>query len=363
MTPDGRCVAFANSSSPYCLYVWDSQSATRIYTNQQSTPYVNVSISPDGHWLAYIYTSALTLNAVDLIAKTNCVISSIGSGWSILPRAGLQFSSDGRFLAYSTVTNSGLAARSVYLYDFQTGSNLLVSRSFNSIGAPNNASDSPVISADGRFVAYRSFASNCVPGDFNEVPDVFLYDRLTGATTLLSVNQSGTNTANNRSLMPVFSGDGRTLVFQSWASDLLAQDFNRGADLFAFKPSTDSDGDGMDDQWELDYFGTLARDGTGDFDGDGATDLFEFLTGTDPTDPTSVFRAKIVYMGTTGQYPVIIWPLAPGKSYRVQFKNDLMDPDWQDLNGNVTLMAGTGYATDLAPAAGQRFYRIVLVND
>jgi hypothetical protein len=304
---------------------------------------------------------------VDLLTYSNWQVS-VGPFPS---QPGFGFSGDGRFLVYVTGARNDpydeFWTNNIFLYDCQSGTNLPVSRRFDAPGIPNRASDSPVISADGRFVAYRSFASNCVPGDFNEVPDVFLYDRLTGATTLLSVKQSGTNTANNRSLMPVFSGDGQTLVFQSWASDLLAQDFNQGSDLFALKLSapaiTDSDGDGMDDQWELDYFGTLARDGTGDFDGDGATDLFEFLTGTDPTDPKSVFRAEIVYTGVAGQAPVITWPLAPGKSYRVQFKNDLMDPAWQDLNGNVVLIDGTGHATDLAPAAGRRFYRIVLVNN
>jgi hypothetical protein len=309
----------------------------------------------------------LSLGALDLVAKTNWLVSF---GMYGVTHPGLQFSADGRFLAYATtavnVSADTNATQDIYLYDFQTGTNLLVSRRFNSSGTPNGSSDSPGISADGRYVAYRSFANNCVPNDINDVSDVFLYDRLTGTTMLLSANSSGTATANQSSFTPVFSGDGQTLLLQSWSSDLIAQDGNESGDLFALKLSApaiiDSDGDGMDDQWELDYFGTLARDATGDYDSDGGTDLNEFLAGTDPTDPTSVFRARIVHSGPAAQTPVITWPAVPGKSYQIQFKNDLNDASWQNFNGNVILLGNQGSAYDLVPAAGQRFYRIVIVN-
>jgi len=82
---------------------------------------------------------------------------------------------------------------------------------------------------------------------------------------------------------PVLGGDGRTVLFQSFASDLVAQDFNNNRDIFVLRlGSGDSDGDGLDDDWELAYFGTLARDGTGDFDGGGQTDLAEYRAGTNP---------------------------------------------------------------------------------
>ena len=63
-----------------------------------------------------------------------------------------------------------------------------MSRSCQWNGAANGASDSATISADGRFIAYRSFASDVVPNDTNGVPDVFLYDRSSGITSLLSLS-------------------------------------------------------------------------------------------------------------------------------------------------------------------------------
>ena len=73
--------------------------------------------------------------------------------------------------------------------------------------------------------------------------------------------------------------------------------------------NTDSDGDGLDDQWELDNFGTLERDGSGDFDGDGISDLDEFLNGTDPTvgngPSTPVIESPLFDAEITSLQPVL----------------------------------------------------------
>jgi hypothetical protein len=262
---------------------------------------------------------------VDLVLNLNSIIGVSGL---FLSHAGLQFSGDGRFLTYAAATNtSPLATQNVYLYDFQSGTNLLISTSFNSSSAANTNSDSPTISPDGRFVAYRSFASNIVPGDSNNVADLFIYDRSNAATILVSVNESGDSTANDRSLKPVFSGDSQTLFLQSWASDLDTNDFNSGSDIFALDltalPVTVSNGGGS-------------------------------------TNSASVFYAQLFPAGSFAQNPVLSWPLASGKTYQVQFKDDLGDPVWQDLPGNITFIGDTGYVTDFSPPPDKRFYRIVL---
>src|SRR5262249_10955937 len=134
-------------------------------------------------------------------------------------------------------------------------------------------------------------------------------------------------------------------AFQSFASDLTPDDFNDTRDLFVVTlGGLDSDGDGMEDDWEMAYFGTLARDGTGDFDGDGSSDLAEFRAGTDPTNMGSVFRVLMVT--TTAGQPsgmerttILWWNATPGRTYRVQTK-ETVEASWIDLPGEV-VAAGT----------------------
>ena len=83
----------------------------------------------------------------------------------------------------------------------------------------------PALSADGRYAAFSSLASNLVPADTNEKDDVFVRDRLTGQTTRVSVASDGTE-ANGMSFETAISGDGRYVVFASWATNLVSGDTN-----------------------------------------------------------------------------------------------------------------------------------------
>src|SRR5207249_3353675 len=115
--------------------------------------------------------------------------------------------------------------------------------------------------------------------------DVFLRDLTAGATLILSQNYLASGSGNRLSANSILSSDGSAIAFESYASDLAVGDFNQSKDVFLFRISAaDSDGDGLPDDWEMAYFGDLTRDGTGDFDGDGQSDLAEFRAGTNPTD-------------------------------------------------------------------------------
>jgi Tol biopolymer transport system component len=98
-------------------------------------------------------------------------------------------------------------------------------------GQPNNGSYAPSISADGRFVAFESDASNLVDDDTNNLSDVFVRDTERNETKRVSVTNAGAQ-ANGASFAPSISADGRYVAFQSSASNLVAGDTNNARDIF-----------------------------------------------------------------------------------------------------------------------------------
>jgi|GEM_PF-2746661 len=95
----------------------------------------------------------------------------------------------------------------------------------------NDKSSSPYISANGNYIVYESSADNLVAKDVNKNQDIFLYDRETGQTELISVN-SKNEQANGYSQTPSVSDDGRFVVFESSATNLVPGDDNEKSDIF-----------------------------------------------------------------------------------------------------------------------------------
>jgi hypothetical protein len=99
-----------------------------------------------------------------------------------------------------------------------------------------NSSSNPSFSRDGRYLAFQSFANDIVPNDNNrdggDDSDVFVRDLQTGTTTLVSVNSAGTGTGDRSSESPQISANGRFVVFVSGATNLDAGAVSAGGDVF-----------------------------------------------------------------------------------------------------------------------------------
>ena len=147
---------------------------------------------------------------------------------------GVAITPDGRFVAFesaaSNLVPSDSNGREIFVRDRWSGTTERVA--VDNLGnQANGMSEHPSISADGRFVAFDSPASNLVVGDTNGAGDVFVHDRQTGTTTRASVGPGGIE-ANGESLNPMLSANGMLVAFHSTASNLVAGDINGTWDVF-----------------------------------------------------------------------------------------------------------------------------------
>ncbi len=206
---------------------------------QTNGPSSNPSVSADGRYVAFeSFAANLVANDTNLSsdifvkdrvtgAITRVSLKSDGTqatGDSHSPR----ITPDGRFVVFSSEaplvdddTNSCApsgSCRDIYVHDRTTGTTTRASVASDGTQG-DKPSDSPAISADGRYVVFSSSATNLVAGDTNGVPDIFLRDLVAGTTTRLSV-PAGSGEANAASTTPSISSDGQIVLFTSIASNL-----------------------------------------------------------------------------------------------------------------------------------------------
>lgn len=144
-------------------------------------------------------------------------------------------SADGRFVAFQShatnlVSDDNNSAPDVFVYDRDTSETTLISVGFGGVPA-NSRSGDPALSPDGRYVAFYSAANNLVAWDMNDAFDVFVHDRVTGQTSLVSVSSSGRQ-GNASSGGASISRHGRYVAFYSWADNLVRADENGVLDVF-----------------------------------------------------------------------------------------------------------------------------------
>src|SRR5438477_2219980 len=201
MTPDGHFVLFESRASNLALN--DLNNASDLFVRD-------------------LVSGVTTLVTRDRFGSA----SALGGGPVFADTA--RISDDGRWVAFSSsatnlIANDNNQRTDVFLRDLVNRTNILVSVATNGIPANNN-SGSPALSADGRFVAFQSAANNLVVNNKLVTNNVYVRDVAARTTTLVSVNQAGTFNPTNSSFGPVISTDGRYVAFQSFANDLVTND-------------------------------------------------------------------------------------------------------------------------------------------
>ncbi len=195
------------------------------------------SISSDGQLVAFVSLATNLVAGVSgqqiyvrdrLTGQTTLASKSstgvIGDGVSSAPA----LSADGRYVAFlSASTNlvAGSSGTQIYLQDRQTGLTTLISQDNSATPVPGNGvSAAPTISSDGRFVAFASLSTNLVAG-VGANQQIYIHDRLAsvnGVTSLISKDTVTTAAGNGTSSAPSLSGDGRFVAFVSAATNIVA---------------------------------------------------------------------------------------------------------------------------------------------
>lgn len=314
ITPDGRYLAFSSDSSN--LVDGDLNASSDVFVRDMAlgtTNLVSVSssgdqgisasrlpaISANGRYVAFssmasnlvagdtnacvrprafYFSGALCRDVFvhDRVAGSTSRVSVSSSGKQADGDSGsglVSMSADGRYVAFeSDATNlvpddtnacvatrvvlagfgTGTPCRDVFVHDRLTHATTRVSVS-SSGEQGDEDSDSPHMSADGRYVFFTSRATNLVRGDTNGTWDAFLHDRLTRATSRVSVSPSGEQ-GDSFSFAGALSSDGRFLVFISSASNFAPGDTNDTSDVFVYdrvtrvitRVSVSSSGEGGD---------------------------------------------------------------------------------------------------------------------
>ena len=195
VSADGRYVAFQSDAAN--LVVGDTNSISDVFVHdRQSGTTQRVSVNSAGVQ---------------------------GNSFSVTP----SISADGRYVSFTSSSSNLVGGdtngtQDIFVHDRQSGTTERVSVSSNGVQG-DSFSIRPSISADGRFVAFECRSRNLVGGDTNETDDIFVHDLQSGTTEIVSVNSGGAQ-GNDLSADPSISADGRYVAFWSWASNLVGGD-------------------------------------------------------------------------------------------------------------------------------------------
>ena len=257
----GRYVAFESrasdlgpedSNNDWDIYVWDRKKESRV---RASLPFdgdpasgagLNASLSANGRYVAFQSSTTVMVDGGEVDFDSDIFLHDLKTGvttWVSVDSAGSELtgqshnpfvSANGRWIVFQSTAAFDPADDNgtvdIYLHDRKKGATLLVSADSN--GAPvQGDSIGASVSANGRYVVFESSASDLVADDGNGLTDVFLRDVKLGITTRLSVNAAGEE-GDGTSQSAMISGNGRFVAFSSRATNLVEDDGTSIADVF-----------------------------------------------------------------------------------------------------------------------------------
>lgn len=314
---DGRFTFYSTDSSP-AYFRRDNDAGT----NLSLSTIAGSLISDDGQRAVYGVSStravianletgltnnvavapiALSANGQVIVSSTialNLAIQDMLAGSSNsfpIPTTTASISADGQIIAYEARGFLGkLPYAQVALVNPTSGTTNLISARAGSSENGNGWSGAPVISRDGRFIAFESWATDLVPNDTNQTKDVYLYDRLTA--TLKQINAGGGPSFN-----PFFGDDSATLFFHNGKA-------SGAVDIYAMT---------------LDRF---------------------------------ILAIQSVQFEPNGS-PRITWTSQSNATYQLEYKNSIDDPTWNPIGAQLPSSGDQTSATD-PETPSTRFYRI-----
>ncbi len=268
LSDDGRFVVYRSEASNLVtglvgmrgtehVFLYDSATQTSVLVSRQlgnptvraNAPAGAVAVSSDGQYILFKTRASDVVGGVvdtnnvddvflfDSLAGTSTLVSHAlvdASSTANAPTEALSLSGDGRWVLFQSQASDIAAAdpngsgTDVFLWDRDSQASVLISKSADSATTTANGSslaNSASMTVDGRLVAFESLATNLVAGlaDSNLSADIFIFDRDNGSVTLASqaLGMPGVS-ANGGSHLVALSGDGRSVLANSSATDLVA---------------------------------------------------------------------------------------------------------------------------------------------
>ena len=371
ITPDGRFVAFVSRANNLVandtnmsddVFVRDRQTGETERVSVGIKGEVNVassqpSISADGRFVAFTSRAPQlvpgdtnrardafvrdrltgTTERVSVNSDEQQADQGVGAYWPT------SMSATGRFVVF-TSTSTNLVSEDtnhtydVFIRDRSNGTTQRVSVDSNGVEGANYSGPSGLaISGNGQYVVFGSHANNLAPGDDNKKLDVFLWERLTGTTTRISVSSDEIQ-GNKSSSVPAISAGGRYVSFASYASNLVADDTNGASDVFVRDTQT-----GETTRISVNSNGVQGNRGSVEsaISGNGEFVAFE--------SNASNFSGNDV--GAVRNSDVFVHELATGMTRRISVAIDDQRPDGESFNPVITasgaLIAFSSEATNL----------------